>query len=200
MLSNQTLKKYLQEIPNKYMYCYNYSQNKILSNVFINVDLKDFKKNLNSPNLENLDNFEEIEENFKTKLDEIFKNFEAKIKTNYNQQTNNNETIKPINPNLRNLNNNIQIESIQSIIDQIDIKFANLFKIQNKNLIKISNKINQIKNIIDVQLISLNNTIETYFEYAKFYLHIANTLNQYENNLTKIYLIVDESLNEYLIK
>ena len=132
LLSNQTLKKYLQEIPNKYMQCYNYIQNNISHKVLINVDLKDFKKNLNSPNL---DNFEEIGENFKTKLDEIFKNFE--IKTNYNQQINNNKTIKSINFNSGNLNNNIQIESIQSIINQIDIKFSNLFKIQNKNLIKI---------------------------------------------------------------
>jgi hypothetical protein len=40
--------------------------------------------------------------------------------------------------------------------------------------------------------------IDTFFSYVKFYLNDSNILNQYENNMIKIYSIVKQNLDEYI--
>ena len=206
LLANGTLKQFLSEIPNQYKQNYEKIQRNITNNVFINIDLTSFYIKLNDlKNKNNLinsfQNLEEIREEFKQKILDLFKNFETNVKTDYNNQTSYNTNIKPINFTLRRLDIDTQIESIQSIIDEIDIKFINLTKVLSnpENIISVSSKLNQINNAITVQLISLNNTLDTYLSYIEFYLHKTDTLTQYENNMSSIYTYVEQSLNNYIL-
>ena len=204
LLASTTLKNDLKTILYAYQYDYEKIQKNITKNVFFNVSLTDFNirydilKN-NVPSINSFDIFEEIRERFKENILDLFTNFESNVKTNYSAQVSVNTKIKPINFNLRRLDSDIKIESIQSEIDKLDIKFTNLSKVISnpENLINIFSKLSQINNAINVQLISLNNTLETYLSYVEFYLHKNDTLHEYENNMTKIYLIFEESLNEF---
>ena len=205
LLASSQLKQYLKNIPIDYQQNYDMIQRKISNNVFINVNLTIFKEKLNNlakinSLINNFTNFEEIREKFKEKILTLFENLETNVKKDYNDQVSDYTKIKPINFDLRRLESDIQIESIQSTIDQIDIKFTNLTKVlkNTENLISISSKLSQINNAIAVQLISLKNTLETYLAYVRFYLHKTDTLNQYENNMTLIYSTVEESLNNYI--
>jgi len=52
--------------------------------------------------------------------------------------------------------------------------------------------------LINVQLLLLDNTMESYLKYSRFYLKNENTLNKYEQNITKIYNKVEEILKGFL--
>ena len=205
LLANNNLKNLLKTIKAKYIQSYNNVQSNINYGVYINVDLSKFQNKLNELKSfdsinDNFNQFTIIKEELESKILDLFENFTINVKNNYDKQTFLNNTIKSVNLNLRRLDNDIQIESIQSIIDQIEIKFTNFTKVLSnlENLTSISSKLTQINNAITVQLISLNNTLESYLSYAKFYLKRESALTNYENNMTKIYLQVEQSLNNYL--
>ena len=84
----------------------------------------------------------------------------------------------------------MEIDSIQAIINLIDIHFAKLTKdISNsKGVISNTNNLNQINNIINFQLITLDNKMENYLKYLRFYLKSEYSLNIYQRNFTKFTL------------
>jgi hypothetical protein len=61
------------------------------------------------------------------------------------------------------------------------------------------NKLNEINNAIAVQLISLDNSMETYLKYSRFYVTLQDVLNEYETNKTNIYNEVEKILTDFSV-
>jgi hypothetical protein len=127
----------------------------------------------------------------------LYENLEQYVKNNYKKQVSG--TILNIFDNNRRLDNDIEIENIQNEINIIDYKMKNitLNLFNSESFIDLKAQINRIANSINNQLITLDNTLETYINFASFYLTSEN-LTPYRTNSTKIYKIVENILNEYL--
>jgi len=143
---------------------------------------------------------EKIREEFFKELSLLYDDLEKAVNDEYSEQANEGTGILPIN-NKRRLDENvdIEIESIQAIINLIDIRFAQLTQdISNsEGVVGITSKLNEINNLINTQLITLDNTMETYLKYSRFYLKSEDTLNKYQQNITKIYTEVENLLKNF---
>ena len=206
VLLNSKILNYLEKIPDDYYKVFNNIQKLFKNNVSITVNLSSFKSKIQElkNKIENTDvsgDVEELKKNFITNLKLLYKDIETEVKKEYNEQTSIDKNILPIN-NRRRLDENvdIEIESIQKIINLIDISMINLFQnISNSTeAIKISDHINNINNAINVQLLLLNNTMESYLKFSRFYLESSETLNNYQKNLTNIYNNVENILKDFL--
>ena len=205
ILLNPTIKTYLTKIPKDYNTAYNTVQNRIINNVKLNLDVTDFEKEIKElkdkiGKSNPYEEAEKIREEFFKELSLLYENLEKTVNDEYSAQALDGTSILPIN-NIRRLDENvdIEIESIQAIINLIDIRFAQLTQnISNSDgVVSVTNKLNQINNEINVQLITLDNTMETYLKYSRFYLKSENTLNQYQLNITNIYNRVENSLKDF---
>ena len=204
LLLNETIIDELENIPYDYNSTFNEIQNSIIENVKLTLDLSKFKEKIeeleNNINQEDLqEEAENIKEDFFNNLTLLYENLENEVKKNYANQSNNETKILPIDNKRRLYDNDIEIESIQAILNLIDIKIANLTQniTNSEEMIKISNKLNKINNAIDVQLINLDNTMESYLKYSRFYLTSKETLDKYQQNITKIYKEVDKILTNF---
>ncbi len=205
LLASSELKQFLANILKLYYEEFEYVQNKIKSNVFLQVDINTFSKNVKKI-FESLDSKLDVNEiikdreafmnNFTIK----FNNLEEWVFNSYKKQVSPNTSLKSI-ENRRRLDIDINIENIQHHIDIIDYKMKNLTLniFNSEKLIELQSTINQITSDINVQLILLDNHLESYIKYADLYLTKEN-LNPYRNNATSIYNIVENILNEYLKK
>ena len=206
ILLNSTILKFLEQIPNHYYKTFNDAQNSIKNNVRLEIDLSKFNAKIqelkNTLGYQNISQeAETVRKEFINNLTLLYENLETDVRNNYTRQTSTKTDILKID-NRRRLDENvdIEIESIQKTINLIDISMINLIQnISNSDeIIDISNKINQINNIINVQLLLLDNSMESNLKYSSFYLELTDTLDNYQNNITKIYNNVETTLKDFI--
>ena len=162
-----TLTYYLTKIPNDYNQAFNIVQNNIKNNVKLILNLNDFNKKIdeliNNIGKDNpYDQAEKIRLEFLKNLSLLYDNLDVNVTEEYKLQAAPNTNILPIDDRRRlDENVDIEIESIQAVINLIDIRIVNLTQnISNSDgIINITSQINQINNLIDVQLINLDNTM-----------------------------------------
>ena len=192
-------------ILNLYYKEFEYVQNKIKSNVFLQVDINSLSENIkklfesldsNLDGSEILEDRKEFMNNFTIK----FNNLEEWVFNSYKEQNGADTSLKSIEYKRR-LDIDINIENMQHYIDIIDYRMKNLTLniLNSEKLIELQSEINKITSEINVQLILLDNHLESYIKYADLYLTKEN-LNPYRNNATSIYNIVENILNDYLKK
>ena len=203
LLANSQLKLFLENILKLYYEDFEFVQNNIKSNVFLQVDIKSLEQKIKDlfKSLSNginetviISDRDEFMQNFTLK----FKDLEKWVYQNYKEQHNYDTSLKSI-ENRRRLDVDIKIENIQNYIDVIDYKIKNLTLniFNSEKLIELQDKINAINSQINIQLILLENKLDSYIKYVSFYL-TKNNLEPYESNKTTIYKKVEEILNDYL--
>ena len=205
LLANNQLKQFLANILKLYYEEFEYVQNKIKSNVFLQVNINSLSENIKKI-FESLDNnldvseIKEDREKFMNNFTIKFNSLEEWVFNSYKEQNGADTSLKSI-ENKRRLGIDINIENMQHYIDIIDYKMKNLTLhiLNSEKLIELQSNINQITSEINVQLILLDNHLESYIKYADFYLTKEN-LNPYRNNATNIYNTVENILNDYLNK
>ena len=208
ILLNPTILSYLRSIPNDYYTVYNAIQNRISNNVRLNIALTGFKEEINelANKLKNIDPSDAavtIRTEFFQNLSKLYENLEEDIINRYALQTDgSNIKLLKLKDNRRRLQENvvdIKIESIQEALNQIDNKIVQLTQnISNSDVIlTISNNLNKINSAIETQLITLDNTMETNLKYSRFYLNSQQTLQDYQQNITRIYREVEKVLQEF---
>ena len=205
ILSNSTLKNYLIKIPNDYNQAFDTTQNNIINNVKLTLNLTQFNKKIdeliNTIGKENpYEQAEKIREEFFVNLSKLYDNLTENVTEEYKLQSAPKTEILPIDDRRRLEENvDIEIESIQAMINLIDIRIVNLIQniSNNDEIINITSQLNQINNIIDVHLINLDNTMESYLKYLRYYLKLEGALQNYQNNITKIYTAVENKLNGF---
>ena len=207
ILLNSSITYYLKKIPSDYNKTYKEVQDKIKNNVRLTLNLSEFEKSINDlkKKINSSKPYEEaqkIRTEFFNKFISLYDGFEDIVTKDYSEQVGIDTEILPIEKQLRRLDEkvDIEIESIQAIINLIDIQFFKLSQnISNSaGIVNITNELNQINNAIDVQLIMLDNTLESYLKYSKFYLKDENTLNNYQENITNIYEKVEKILTDFI--
>jgi hypothetical protein len=205
LLASDNLKNILKEIHKLYYEDFEYVQNKIISNVSLNVDIDSLYNEINDL-FELLNNdldyteFKEDRLEFMNNFTELFEDLENWVYKDYKLQKNSITRLKSIeNGERRRLDENINIEEIQDILNIIDYKITNLTSniFNSEKLIDLQSSINQITSEINVQLITLKNTLDSYIKYVSFYLTKEN-LTPYSKNATDIYNTVNDILNDYL--
>jgi hypothetical protein len=210
ILLNSTVISYFNRIPTDYNNVAAKIQSDISTNVKLNINLNDFRTYINqiAEKLKNTDPSEEIKKirtEFYSNLTLLFDDLENAVKQKYIKQVPEKGDILPINFGRRldenEENVDIKIESIQAAINLIDIKIIQLTQnIANSNIIiDIANDLNQINNKIDIELITLDNTMESYLKYSRFYLNVEETLNGYQQNITNIYNEVENILQNLMV-
>ena len=130
----------------------------------------------------------------------LFEDLENWVYEDYKKQNSKDTKLKSIENGVRRrLDENINVELIQDILNDIDCKITSLTSniFNSEKLIDLQSSINQITSEINVQLITLNNTLDSYIKYVSFYLTKEN-LTPYSKNATDIYNIVNDILNDYL--
>ena len=210
---NSTFKNDLINIPIIYNNTFiKKSQNSI--NNKLNINLSNFNTKIKE--LSNFfvddnpyEQFELIKNEFFKNFSLLFMNLKDEVEEDYSAQTDPYSNILSINKKRR-LEENIEIENdlIQSYINLIDIQFVYLTQnISNYNgIIQIFNELNLINNTINIQLINLNNTLKTYWNYLIMNLKstdnlinyqeiISNINNEVENNLKNLFEIQKEKIN-----
>ena len=205
ILLNSQITTNLVKIPKDYNENFNKIQNLIINNVQLTLDTNSFKKKIEElkktiGNSKPYEEAEKIRNEFFTNFSLLYKNFENVVKDEYSAQALDGTHILPYKNNRRRLDeDDIEIETIQAVINLIDIGFSKLIqKLTKFDDVNITNTFNQINNAINVQLLLLDNTMESYLKYSRFYLKNENTLNKYEQNITKIYNKVEEILKGFL--
>ena len=206
LLASDDLKNILKEIHKLYYEDFEYVQNKIISNVSLNVDIDSLYNEINDlfESLNNYDldytEFKEDRLEFMNNFTELFEDLENWVYKDYKLQTNSITRLKSIENGVRRrLDENINIEEIQDILNIIDYKITNLTSniFNSEKLIDLQSIINQITSEINVQLITLKNTLDSYIKYVSFYLTKEN-LTPYSKKATDIYNTVNDILNDYL--
>jgi hypothetical protein len=209
VLLNSTVVYYLKKIPTDYNTVVAQIQSAISTNVKLNIDLSAFRTKIEelAKKIQNKDpsvDVTNIRTQFYTNLTLLLNDFEKNIKRNYSKQIAEDGEILPIDKRRRldeiEKDVDIKIESIQAVINELDTKIIHLTQnIANSNaIIKIANNLNRINNEIDIQLITLDNTMETYLKYSRYYLKVENTLNAYQQNITRIYNEVENILQDFM--
>ena len=205
ILLDTTIINYLNKIPKDYNDNFDKIQKLIMNNVKLTLDTNSFKqkiKNLKDTigNSKPYEEAEKLRDEFFKKFSSLYANLEKVVKDDYSAQALEGTNILPFKNNSRRLyKDDIEIETIQAVINLIDIRFSKLIQNLTKfDDINITNIFKQINSAINVQLLLLDNTMESYLKYSRFYLKNENTLNKYQQNITDIYNEVERILNEFL--
>ena len=203
LLANNTLKQFLKNILKIYYDEFEYVQNQIKSNVFLEVDINTLSQKIQSLFDSLNDNLDENaikkdREEFMYNFSLKYNNLQNYVLENYELQVGANTLLKSLNKKRR-LDVDIKIENVQFFIDQIDYKLKNLILniFNSEKLIELQSTLNKITSQINIQLILLDNKLESYIKYAEFYLTKDN-LQPYRNNATSIYNKVENILENYL--
>ena len=205
ILLNTKIINYLNNIPKDYNDNFDKIQKLIMNNVKLTLDTNSFKqtiKNLKDKigNSKPYEEAEKLRDEFFKKFSSLYENLENVVKDEYSAQALEGTNTLPYKNNRRRLDkDDIEIETLQAVINLIDIRFSKLIQNLTKfDDIDITNIFKQINSAINVQLLLLDNTMESYLKYSRFYLKNENTLNKYQENITKIYNEVEKILNDFL--